>query len=493
MTRSSPTKNDDRFQAMFSRSSPSRSRPVDAILGEVDRVRLPVLALPQLIQLLRLHQFHRGQLGLVGDGADVTLTGQARAARAWRSILPLVVCAMAALLAPTIPAGQRAVGSIAAALAGAQASVDARRCRGMRQKARENAPCALVALAGCASLAWLGLGGFPGQRLRKRGASRRFDALVHGHVAQFLRLAPAYGGSLVERAPFALLPRLWGGGELAVYRTVAIPCLLAGAALGVWLVARMRAERRPPIARGARAGDLRGQPADAARAGNRPPRGAARRVAVRRRRAAGRRRTAAVGRALALGLAIANKEWALLAAGPVLLALPRRGAGLPARRSPSPPPRPCSRRCCSSARAASPPRRKPSAAPAAAIFHPWQIWWFLGHHGAARARPRSRRPSSATASGPPGRATISHPLDPARRRRARRWRCGCASAATARRARPRRCCALALLLLLRCLLDTWDTGYYLLPFVFALLAWEVSGADRARAAARRRQHACSPR
>jgi hypothetical protein len=30
-------------------------------------------------------------------------------------------------------------------------------------------------------------------------------------------------------------------------------------------------------------------------------------------------------------------------------------------------------------------------------------------------------------------------------------------------------------MLLRCLLDTWDTEYYLLPFVFALLAWEVRG------------------
>jgi hypothetical protein len=38
---------------------------------------------------------------------------------------------------------------------------------------------------------------------------------------------------------------------------------------------------------------------------------------------------------------------------------------------------------------------------------------------------------------------------------------------------------LALLLLLRCLFDTWDTVYYLLPFVLALLAWEVrSPGDR---------------
>ena len=34
---------------------------------------------------------------------------------------------------------------------------------------------------------------------------------------------------------------------------------------------------------------------------------------------------------------------------------------------------------------------------------------------------------------------------------------------------------LTLLLLLRCLLDTWDTSYYPLPFILALLAWEVAG------------------
>jgi hypothetical protein len=32
-----------------------------------------------------------------------------------------------------------------------------------------------------------------------------------------------------------------------------------------------------------------------------------------------------------------------------------------------------------------------------------------------------------------------------------------------------------LLLLLRCVLDTWDTAYYMIPFVLALLAWESLG------------------
>ena len=37
---------------------------------------------------------------------------------------------------------------------------------------------------------------------------------------------------------------------------------------------------------------------------------------------------------------------------------------------------------------------------------------------------------------------------------------------------------LALLLLLRCVLDTWDTVYYPIPFVLALLAWESLGERR---------------
>jgi hypothetical protein len=38
---------------------------------------------------------------------------------------------------------------------------------------------------------------------------------------------------------------------------------------------------------------------------------------------------------------------------------------------------------------------------------------------------------------------------------------------------------LALLLLLRCMLDTWDYVYYPLPFVIALLVWETCSLRRA--------------
>ena len=37
---------------------------------------------------------------------------------------------------------------------------------------------------------------------------------------------------------------------------------------------------------------------------------------------------------------------------------------------------------------------------------------------------------------------------------------------------------LALLLLLRCVLDTWDTVYYMIPFMLALLTWESLGERR---------------
>ncbi len=156
---------------------------------------------------------------------------------------------------------------------------------------------------------------------------------------EFLKLAPVYGGSLIERTPFALLPGLWGGGSLAVYRAVAAPCLLATAFLGVWLVARMRATGAPRLlARAVALGVCVANPI-ALRAlelghpeellGCLPVR--ARRAARRGSSSGGRPRPLLAG--VVLGLAIANKEWALLAVGPVVLAVPPRAAmALPRRR-----------------------------------------------------------------------------------------------------------------------------------------------------------------
>jgi hypothetical protein len=363
----------------------------------------------------------------------------------------------------------------------------------MRRAVRENALCALVAAAASAAMAWLGLYGFAWNDYENE-AKPALDALTHGHVLEFLRLAPAYGGSLVERAPFALLPGLWGGGALAVYRTMAVPCLLAGAALGVWLCARMRASGRPTLARAVALGVCVANPLTlrALELGH-PEELLGACLCIAAVMLAARDRPIWAG--VALGLAIANKEWAVLAAGPVLLALGprtadpnqivaakvRAGVSVARRRV----------ACAASAVAVSVAALAPLALAAPggfaastrgaavahnAIFQPWQAWWFLGGHGGlVHGLFGAPKPGYRTA--PMWTNAISHPLIvmvglglagavwlQCRRRTGK----GTASERDA-------LLTLALILLMRCVLDTWDTAYYALPFVLGLLAWEALG------------------
>ena len=78
-----------------------------------------------------------------------------------------------------------------------------------------------------------------------------------------------------------------------------------------------------------------------------------------------------------LGLAVANKAWALLASGPSCspcrpIAPARAGDRRRDRRSPS-----CCRCCWPAPRAGSRARQRGTGA----IFQPWQVWWFLGSTG----------------------------------------------------------------------------------------------------------------
>jgi len=337
-------------------------------------------------------------------------------------------------------------------------------------------------------MAWLGLSEMAWGGDYEHEARPAFEAIAHGHLLSFLRLAPAYGGSLIERAPFALLPGLWGGGEESVYALVALPCLIAGAALGVWLVARLRSEGRTTLVKiGAlslcvvnpltlRALEL-GHPEELL--------GAV--LCVSGVLLAQRGRAVPAG--IVLGLAIANKEWALLAIGPVLLALPSRRVAM---------------LLCAGAAAAlvlAPlafvggggfvSGAGASAAPSATIFQPMQIFWFFGHHSGEAARLLGAVKHDFRLA-PAWIGTISHPLviAVAVPLTALAWR-------TRRRAgdgaspeeRPggaggsRRpadaLLLLSLLLLLRCMLDTWDNVYYPLPFVIALLVWETCSLRRA--------------
>jgi hypothetical protein len=348
----------------------------------------------------------------------------------------------------------------------------------MRLALRENALCALLAGVASATMGWLGLYGFAWNDYETE-ARPAFDALAQGHVVEFLRLAPAYGGSLLERAPFALLPSLWGGGELAVYRMVALPCLLAAAVLGVWLVARMRTKGRSLLNRAVVLGLCVASPLtlQALEIGH-PEELLGACMCIAAVLLANRNRM--VGAALILGLAIANKEWALLAIGPVLLALPAKRRLL----------------CLTIAGATSVAVLAPLAlvssggfisgtqaianAPSS-IFQPWQIWWFLGHHGAL-VHGLFGSPKVGYRIAPNWVGGISHPLILlvgavmcASLWLSRRRRGGAGALLDGRDA----LLALALLLLMRCVLDTWDTEYYLLPCVFALLAWEATGpSDR---------------
>ena len=190
----------------------------------------------------------------------------------------------------------------------------------MRRALRENLPCAAIALAAAGALAWLSLYGFAWNDYENE-AQPAFTALVHGHLVGFLRLAPVYGGSLVLRAPFALLPSLWGGGALAVYRMAALPCLLADrAARRGARGAHARAGRpllwRAVVARPVRANPIALRAIEVGHAEELL--GGA--LCVFAVLLADRERPVLAG--LALGVAIANKEWALLAIGPVLIALP---------------------------------------------------------------------------------------------------------------------------------------------------------------------------
>jgi hypothetical protein len=77
-----------------------------------------------------------------------------------------------------------------------------------------------------------------GQSDFPREAWAPYQALFHGHLIRFLQTAPAYVGSLVLRAPFALAAHAFGAGMRVTYIATALPCVLTPALLAGWLVPR---------------------------------------------------------------------------------------------------------------------------------------------------------------------------------------------------------------------------------------------------------------
>jgi Glycosyltransferase family 87 len=339
---------------------------------------------------------------------------------------------------------------------------------------REQGPWIALAVAGALVVAWVSLGSWQWNDYDAE-ARPALDALLGGHFTRFVDLAPAYGGSLLIRAPFAAIPKLWGGGELSVFRAAAAPCLAAAAVLGVWLAGRVRRRGVSPwaaalvlllcVANPITFAALRiGHPEDLL--------GAVLCIAAVLFAMSQRPMIAGA----LLGLAIGNKAWAAVAIGPLLLALPDR--------------RPRALLSCAVvagavlaplALAGSSTSSFGSQAHGAAntghLFNPWQWWWFLGTHGHPAIGSTGTVKIGYRA--PPGWiGTIAHPL---------------IVAITApltlacfwlRAHRPGQhrgqepLLLLTLVLLLRAALDPWDNTYYVLPFLITLVAWEGLYCDR---------------
>jgi len=296
-----------------------------------------------------------------------------------------------------------------------------------------------------------------------------YGALTAGHVWRFLTLAPGYGGSLELRAPFAFLPGLWGGGAVAVYQAVSIPCLIAAALLAVWLVARMRALGHSRLARATALGLCVVNPVTlyALQLGHAEELlGAVLCVAA----VLSAQRGHASWSGILLGLAIVNKQWALLAIGPVLVALPAHRwraiavAGTIAVCFYLPLLLPAYIGHASGSGTAA-----VTDSGSGTIFQPWQLWWFLGSHGHV-VRDTFGVLKVGYRTPPAWLQNLPHPLIIALSVPV--------SLLAARRGRRDAMLLLAFLFAIRFALDSWDTVYYPLPFIFALLAWETLRLQR---------------
>jgi len=275
-----------------------------------------------------------------------------------------------------------------------------------------------------------------------------FHLRVDG-VDAFLRLMPAYSGfvSLIG-APTALL----GAGMDWTFRLNAIPGVLALIGLAAALHARERAHALLAIVlvAGSPVAYLAldaGHPEDLLAA-------AAATAGV-----IAAVRTKATLAAVLLTIAVLAKQTAVLALLPAALALPKRKlrvlvvpviaalavyGGLQLLR----------------------PGGAHTGIAAGSFFHPWQIWWPLG----VPADAAWAAAGHGDITSPAWLAPIPHPLIVALAlpiSLAWWWRAG--------HDRPREdaLAVFALLALERCLLDPWNLGYYHLPLVLALVAWET--------------------
>jgi hypothetical protein len=274
--------------------------------------------------------------------------------------------------------------------------------------------------------------------------------------------------SIVLRAPFAWLAHRLGGGELDAYRAGIVPCLAVAAGLGIVLARRSRGVGRsrawpvvvPMLV-------LLSPPSLAAVRNGHPEEALGGALCVGAVLLAVGRRPAAAG--LALGLAIATKQWALLAVAPALIAIVPRGRARLAVVA------------TLTAAVFYVPfiARDPHAfrmatnmeAHVVSVATPETVWLVASHERQFRVEGSPVLTYHPTAKWIP---PASHSLIIALGVLAglALWRRPMSAAQPL--------AVLALLFLLRCVLDPVDQDYFHLPFLLALLAWEVTAGRLVR-------------
>jgi hypothetical protein len=297
-----------------------------------------------------------------------------------------------------------------------------------------------------------------------KDAGPTIDALLDGDVGAALAGQPLMGSlSVLVRLPFAAAARLLGGGELLAYQLGSIPCVAAAGALGL-VIARWMERRGAsrvaciatiaftmvnPLTREALA---LGHPEELL--------GAA--LCAGAVLAALRSHSMRAG--LLLGLALATKQWALIAVLPVLAAIPvsRRRVALVAAVTAATLTLPLLAGNLSGFADAT-----QQAAWGGERVNPWNVLFpFAGASDTVISVGDEQHVQTFRAI-PLWLAHLMHPLIVvlALPLTAAWW--------FSRRRTPDDALALlALLFLLRCLLDPVDNAYYHVPFVLALAAWE---------------------
>jgi len=290
-------------------------------------------------------------------------------------------------------------------------------------------------------------------------ASDAIDALARGDWSGFAAAQPLMGSfSLFVRAPFVALD--FGGSLESVYYLGVLPCLLALAVLGVVVGRRVDREGAGRAAAWVAGGLVVLNPLTfRALHWGHPEELLAAALCV------GAVLCVLGGRdilgAVLLGLAVATKQWAVLAILPVLLAGPRRpfvvallaGAIAAALTIPL--------LLADPGRFGAVTESAAGQSFAGASTTPWNIWWPLADLASFGAR-------SERWLAPSWVGTISHPLIVL---------VAAPLAFALWRRRDRRAddalLLMTLLLLLRCLLDNWNNEYYHVPFLVSLIAWET--------------------